>query len=132
MIKLCYKEYEWKSTQGASKSFFDKTGIDLHTVFGDYLQASIDAQDLNLISKMQAYRKLYTRDIATLALHSIIHAANDHIKINEISDATYRVDWILSGNPDDLSEPWPFVMLSTAFSINEYMNKNMPKKKADS
>jgi len=131
MIKLCYKEYDWKVTQGASKSFFDKTGIDLYTVFGDYIKASIDTQGSNIISKMQKYRKLYTRDIASLAFHSIIHAVNDEVKLEEISDATYRVDWVLSERPDGLSEPWPFVMLATAFDINEYNNNNLPKKKED-
>ena len=131
MIKLCYKEYDWKITQGACKSFFDKTGLDLHTVFGDYIDASIQSQELTLIGKMQKYRKLYTRDIASLAFHSIIHADNDEVKLDEIADATYRVDWVLSDRPDDLSEPWPFVMLNTAFDINKYHNENIPKKKAD-
>ena len=131
MIKLCYKEYDWKITQGACKSFFDKTGLDLHTVFGDYIDASIDTQGQTLIGRMQKFSKLYSRDIANKALHAIIYAANDEIKLIEIEDATYRVSWQLSERPDDMSEPWPFVMLVTAFGINEYFNSNIPKKKAD-
>tara|TARA_R110000851_G_scaffold13383_1_gene45820 strand:- start:393 stop:800 length:408 start_codon:yes stop_codon:yes gene_type:complete len=132
MIKLCYKEYDWKITQGACKSFFDKTGLDLHTVFGDYIDASIDTQGQTLIGRMQKFSKLYSRDIACKALHAIIYAANDEVKLIEIEDATYRVSWQLSDRPDDMSEPWPFVMLVTAFGINEYFNNNIPKKKADS
>jgi len=129
MIKLCYKEYEWKLTQGACKSFFDKTGLDLYTVFGDYIDASFGLAGKNLIEVMQAYSKLYSRDIANKAFYSIINAANTDVKINEIEDATYRVSWQLSDRPDDLSEPWPIVMYNTALEINDYMNKNLPKKK---
>lgn len=131
MIKLCYKEYDWKLTQGACKSFFDKTGLDLYTVFGDYIDASLNSQGETLIGRMQTFSKLHSRDIANKAFHSIISAENPDVKINEIEDATYRVSWQVSDRPDDLSEPWPLVMLSTAFAINEYMNKNLPKKKVD-
>ena len=130
MIHLCYKSYEWKLTQGACKSFFDKTGLDLYTVFGDYINASLDSQGQTLIGRMQAFSKLYSRDIANKALHAIISAENIEVKINEIEDATYRVSWQISNRPDELSEPWPIVMYQTALAINDYMNKNIPKKKA--
>lgn len=129
MIKLCYKEYEWKLTQGACKSFFDKTGLDLYTVFADYLEASFDLVGKNLIGVMQTYSRLYPKKIADQAFHSIIYAANSDVKLNEIEDATYRVSWQLSERPDDLSEPWPVVMYQTSLAINDYMNKNLPKKK---
>lgn len=131
MIHLCYKKYEWKVTQGACKSFFDKTGLDLHTVFGDYIDASLESQGKTLIGRMQTLSRLHSRHIASIALHSIISSVNKDVEIEEVEDATYRVSWQLSDRPGDLSEPWPMVMLSTALSINEYMNANLPKKKAD-
>jgi len=131
MIKLCYKEYEWKLTQGACKSFFDKTELDLYAVFGDYIDASLATQGQTLIGRMQTFSKLYSRDIANKAFHAIISAENPDVKLNEIEDATYRVSWQLSDRPDDLSEPWPIVMYQTALAINDYLNKNIPKKKAD-
>ena len=129
MIKLCYIEYEWKLSKGACKSFSDKTGLDLYTVFGDYVDASFDLVGKNLIQVMQAYAKLYPKKIADQAFYSIINAANPEVKLNEIEDATYRVSWQLSDRPDDLSEPWPVVMYQTALSINKYLNENLPKKK---
>ena len=66
---------------------------------------------------MQSLSKLYSRKIATKALHAVIKAADDSIPLAEIEDACYRVSWQLSDKPDDLSEPWP--------------NNNLPKKKAD-
>ena len=130
MINLCYKKYEWKITNGACKSFFDKTGLDLHTVFGDYIQAWLGfPESISLMDKMQLLSKIYSRDVANKAFYSIISPCYKGFAIEEIEDATYRVSWILSERPDDLSEPWPFVMLNTAMQINDYLSANMPKKK---
>ena len=131
MIKLCYKEYDWKLSNGACKSFFDKTGLDLQTVFGDYIEASLETNGKSLISRMQIFSRLYSRDIASKALFSIIKPVNDGVPLSEIEDATYRVSWMVSDRPDDLSEPWPIVMFHTALQINDYFNANIPKKKAD-
>ena len=131
MIKLCYKEYDWKISNEACKSFFDKTGLDLQTVFGDYVEASIETNGKSLISRMQIFSRLYSRKVASLALFSIIKPVNNSVSLAEIDDGTYRVSWQISDRPDDLSEPWPIVMYQTALSINEYFNANIPKKKAD-
>tara|TARA_R110000850_G_scaffold25233_6_gene72980 strand:- start:55 stop:453 length:399 start_codon:yes stop_codon:yes gene_type:complete len=131
MIHLCYKKYEWKITEGAHKYFTDKTGLDLLIVFGDYIEASFKTDGVNLIQRMQIYGKLYTREVVNYALHSIISSINPDVELKEIEDATYRVSWQLSDRPDDLSEPWCVVMYHTALEINDYMNKNLPKKKAD-
>lgn len=130
MIKLCYKEYDWKLTNGACKSFFDKTGLDLQTVFADYITAWVDLpENISLMNRMQVFSKIQTRDVASKALHSIIKPCCDGVSLDEISDATFRVSWILSERPDDLSEPWPLVMLDAALQINDYFNANIPKKK---
>ena len=130
MIKLCYKEYDFKLTSGAKKYFHDKTGLDLATVFSDYIVAFINKREgAGAFEQMQCFAKLHSRKTASLALYSIIKECNPSVSIEEIYDATCRVDWVLSDRPDDLSEPWPFVMLNTALDINDYCNKNAPKKK---
>jgi len=130
LIKLCYKEYDYRLTAGAKKYFYDKTELDLATVFTDYIVAFINKrQDAGAFEQMQNYAKLHSRKTASLALYAIIKECDKNIPLEEIYDATCRVDWILSDRPDDLSEPWPFVMLNTALEINDYFNKNMPKKK---
>ena len=129
MIHLCYKKYEWKADNGAHKSFTDKTGLDLYTVFGDYINASFGMEGINLMQRMQSFAKLYTRDIANHALHAVIHSVNPDVKLIEIEDATIRVGWQLTDRPDDLSEAWPIVMYHTALKINDYQAANLPKKK---
>ena len=130
MIKLCYKEYDWKVTTGACERFQSKTGLDLKYVFGDYIQACIEMEKgASPFIQMQIYAKLHTEKTAVLALHSIIKARDSSIPLDEVADAASRVGWLVSERPDDLSEPWPFVMLNTALQINEYYSNNIPKKK---
>tara|TARA_R110000764_G_scaffold108688_4_gene194606 strand:- start:908 stop:1330 length:423 start_codon:yes stop_codon:yes gene_type:complete len=130
MIKLCYKEYEWKASTEACKSFSDKTGLDLKSVFFDYLVCAINTpKGISLTDRMQMYSNVHSEKIAVTALHCIIKAGSDGVSIDEIADGCNRVGWLLSERPDDLSEPWPFVMVNTALDINSYFNANIPKKK---
>ena len=130
MIKLCYKEYNWKISEGAIKSFADQTGLDLETVFGDYIVACMNMpKGTKDFEQGQIYKHVYTQKIANIALHCIIKAGSDGVSIDEICDATSRVSWVISDRPDDMGEPWPFVMLRTALDINDYFQNNIPKKK---
>lgn len=130
MIKLCYKKYKWKISQGACRSFKEKTNKDLFGFFASYITASLSLPDMiSDFEQCEVFRNLHDRDDACQALHCIISEASDGIPIEEIEDATYRVSWMPTDRPDSLSEPWPMVMREVAFEINEYMNKNMPLKK---
>lgn len=132
MIKLCYKEYDWKITNGACKSFFDKTNLDLQIVLADYIisnMADIDKGAQSLLSRMVTLGKIYSRDVVNHALYSVIKPCNESVSFEEICDATYRVGWQLSDKPDDLGEPYPLIMLNLALDYNEYCNKNIPKAK---
>lgn len=132
MIKLCYKEYEWKISNGACRSFKEKTGKDLKGFFASYIVASINLPTgISLFERTEIFRDVQSREDACKALHCIIAASQDGVSLTEIEDATHRVSWTLSDRPDDLSEPWPLEMLNIAFEINEYLSSNIPKKKAD-
>ena len=130
-IKLCYKTYPIKLSVGANKAFTDSTGLDIQTVLQDYIAACSDSDGKSVMGKCVHLSKLYSRKIACKALHSLIDGACDGVPIEEIDDATFRVSWTLNNKPDDLSDPWPYVMLQAALTINEYQNKNLPEKKSD-
>lgn len=132
MITLCYKKYGWKASEGAIKSFKDKTGKDLLGVFASYITASLKlTPDTTIFERTEIFRDLNSIEIATQALHCIIFSVNENIPLDEIEDAAHRVGWTLSDKPSTLSNPWPCVMHETALAINDYMHKNLPKKKAD-
>lgn len=132
MIKLCYKEYDWKLSNGACKYFFEKTGKDLNGFFASYIVASLNLpKNISVFERMEIFRSLHSRDDASKAFYCVIDASKDGISLAEIEDATFRVGWMLNDRPDDLSEPWPLEMLRLSFDINDYMSNNIPKKKAD-
>jgi hypothetical protein len=131
MIKLCYKEYPFKVSFKACKVFHDQTGLDLPTVFMDYIAEYNKTTDMQVAERLVFLAKMYTRDIASKALHAVIDAATDGISLGEIEDAAYRVSWVQSERNDDLSEPWPMVMLSTALEINNLWAKDISVKKTD-
>lgn len=129
MIKLCYKSYEWKLSNGSSKYFFDETGLNLHTVLADYITTNIkdvSLGDQTLLSRMVVLSKIYSIEVVNHALYSVIKEVDNNIPFSEICDATYRVSWQASDREDDLSEPYTTVMLNLALDYNEYFNKNLP------
>lgn len=139
MIKLCYKSYDWKISNGACRSFKEKTGKDLMGVFAAYIVSSFNLKEgISTFERCEVLRALHEEisedgaiitssfDIAAKALHSIIQ---DEVSLDEIYDAMFRVSWTVSDRPDDLSEPWPVVMYQVALEINKYMNENLPPKK---
>jgi len=131
MIKLCYKEYPFKMNLKACKVFFDQTGLDLQTVFMKYIVACTDNRELPLMGRVVSFSEIYSRDIATKALHAVISQESDSVSLAELEDATYRVGWAQSTRDDDISEPWPFVMLDAALQINAYFAGGAEAKKTD-
>ena len=135
MIKLCYKEYDYKITNGACKSFFDKTGLDLQIVLAEYIAENYAHPEQTLLQRMVTLGKLHSRDIVNHALYAVIKPCHSEVSLDEICDATYRIGWQLSERPDDMSEPYPVVMWNLALDYNEYCNNNIPadtkKKVAD-
>jgi len=131
MIKLCYKEYNYKISLKACKVFYDKTGLDLQTVFMKYISHCSKTKGMGLAERLVSFSELYTRDIACKALHAVISEGCDGIPLAEIEDATYRVGWFENTKDDDISEPWPMVMLTTALQVNDYFASNTNVKKSD-
>lgn len=132
MIKLCYKEYPFKISLAACKAFFDATGKDLQYVLLMYLQACKDSMDIDhLVDRMAFYHKVCNFETASYAIYCLIQTENKSIPLAEVQDGMYRVSWLPSERSDELSEPWPLVMVDIATQVNEYFSTNMPVKKKD-
>lgn len=130
MVKLCYKKYKWKISNGACRSFTEKTGKDLKGFFASYIVASINLREgVSTFERCEIFRDLQSVEDACIALLSIIEAAQDGVSLDEIEDGAHRVSWTINDKPDDLSEPWPIVMLEVAMQINKYLCENLPAKK---
>lgn len=129
MIRLCYKEYPYKISLAACKAFFDATGEDLQSVLLEYLEACHRTSGMDLVKRMSEFYKICKFEVASHAIHSLVKTANKNIPIEEIQDAMFRVSWLPSDRDDDLSEPWPLVMVTIATQVNDYFVSNMPVKK---
>lgn len=130
MIKLCYKEYDYKITLGACKSFFEQTGKDLQYSLLLYLEACTTSKELPTISRLRVFHGLLSFKDASILLHSVIKQASDGVPLAEIQDAMYRVSWMPTESEDGLCEPWPLVMVELATEANIYFSE-IAKKKAD-
>lgn len=131
MIKLCYKEYDYKMSLGAIKSFKESTGMDLWCTLISFIECYLDTQKDPLVSRMRALYSIVDFEVASIAFHSLIKSGekSKNTPLAEIQDAMFRVGWTPSDREDDMSEPWPFVMVNAAFEIDSEF-KSLGKKKA--
>ena len=130
MIKLCYKEYEYKVTLGACKYFFEQTGKDLQHSLLLFLKSSSENRDLNLLSKLCHFHGILSFEDASILFFALIKQSGGGVSLDEIRDAMYRVSWTPTESEDGLCEPWPVVMLELAHEVSAYFSQ-IAKKKAD-
>ena len=129
-IKLCYKEYAFKLSEGACKRFNEETGGEIQQTLLDYMNASVESRDMpDIGKKLSHFYSVCNRYDAAKLLHNMIAEEDKSIPLAEIEDAMFRVAWT-SGIDDDWAQPWCLVMLQVATKINKYYEDNLPKKKA--
>lgn len=131
MIKLCYKEYDYKVNLAACKSFYEQTGTDLQHTLLLYLGACNKSMGQELIERMATFHNVCSFDKAAKLIHCLIKQKDTSIPLAEIEDAMFRVSWTPTDQDSDLCQPWPLVMIDIATQINDYFADNLPKKKAD-
>jgi hypothetical protein len=129
-FKLGYKAYPFSISLAACKRFTGATGLDLHDVLMDYIHAYTDISKETDLKKVSAMSKLHSRSVACHLFHSITEKESK-ITLAEFEDATYTTSWFRSEIVDDMSEPWPLVLVSVAFDVNKYINENLHVKKKD-
>ncbi len=131
MIKLCYKEYDYKLNLAACKAFFDATGKDLPYTLMRYLEACRATQGMDSLERLRHFFGVESFEVVSKLFHCLIKQEDKSIPLAEIQDAMYRVSWMPSDKDDsDLCEPWPLVVVVLATQVNEYYSK-LNKKKAD-
>jgi len=130
-IKLCYKTYPFKISLAACKAFYDATGEDLQYILLKYIEASMDTKGLALLPRTAAFLAVVKFEVAAQAIFALVRTENKSIPLDEIRDGMFRVSWLPSDRTDELSEPWPMVMLGIAVQVNKYFEQNIPVKKKD-
>lgn len=128
-IKLSYKVYDFKVSLAATKQFYDATGEDLQYILLKYIEACRDSVELDLLSRMSLFLAVCKFEVAAQAIYALVKTENKSIPLDEIRDGMFRVSWLPSDRTDDLSEPWPLVMIDVANQVNDYFAANIQVKK---
>ena len=128
-INLCYKTYPFKISLAACKQFAEQSGTDLQYALLKYIEATADTKGMGAIERMAYLQSIFTFDIASKLLHSLIKQENKNIPLVEIQDAMFKVSWLPTEDDSVLCQPWPLVMIDVATQVNTYFNDNLPKKK---
>jgi hypothetical protein len=129
-FKLAYKSYSYGMSLASCKRFTDATGLDLHPVLMGYIHKFTELKDASILDRLTQLSKLYSREVACHLFMSITDKES-HATLEEFQDATFRVSWVQSSRDDDLSEPYPLVIVGIAMEVNRYINENIHVKKKD-
>ena len=116
---------------GAIKQFKQATGKDLWFVLISFIEAYGDSIDLDSISRMRYLFSIIDFEDAAQLFYALIKQENKSIPLSEIEDAMFRVGWLPNENTDDLSNPWPLVMVVLAHDVDSAFKELPVKKKLD-
>lgn len=129
-FKLGYKTYPFSISLATCKRFTDATGLDLHDVLMDYIHAYGEVSSEKDLKKVSLMSKVHSRAIACNVFYALSDKEKE-IPLAEFQDATYLTSWFRSEIVDEMSEPWPLVLVGVAMDINKYINDNLHVKKKD-
>ena len=112
------------------KKFKQNTGLDLWGLIISFMVAYEDGKALSIIERMKKLYGTCDFEIASHAFHALID--DKSIPLEEIQDGMFRVGWMPTERDGDMSEPWPFVMASLAYELNNQFSEIVAntKKKA--
>ena len=118
-MKLCYKEYPCKMSLGAMKQFKQATGKDLWCTLLQFMECYALSEGEATLLRMRKLYEVIDFETAAQLFHALIRAENKSIPLDEIEDAMFKVGWLPTERPGDMSEPWPFVLVPLAHEINK-------------
>jgi len=118
-MKLCYKEYSCKMSLGAMKQFKQATGKDLWCSLLQFMECyALSGEDSALVRIRKLYEVLDFETAAQL-FHALIRAEDKSIPLEEVEDGMFKVGWLPSDRADNMSEPWPLVLVLLSHEINK-------------
>ena len=118
----------------AMKQFKDNTGCDMWHVLWGFINAYRDSEGLDQFKRLEVMTGVCDFFTASELFHALFSAKNSCLSLEEIQDGMHRVSGRPNADDDELSHPWPLVMVVLAYEIDAYYAKNIDtvKKKADS
>ena len=115
-------------TLGAMKQFKEATGKDLWFSLLNFLEVWSLSDGEPTLTRMKKVYEVLDFDTAAKLFHALIKAENKSIPLEEIEDAMFKVGWLPSEREDNMSHPWPLVLVTTAHDINNQFSEDVKKK----
>lgn len=113
------------------KRFKDATGRDLWALLSQYVVKYSELKDASLLSLCGELGDFCDFETASYIFYSLAKECNSRLTIDEIQDAMFHVGWRPSERPDDMSEPYPLVLVLIASDVDQYFSELVVKKKQD-
>ncbi len=104
---------------GAMKQFKQATGKDLWCTLLQFMEVYAESKDESLVVRMRKLYEIVDFETAAHLFHSLIRTEDKSIPLEEIEDAMFKVGWLPTDRPGDMSEPWTFVLVPIAHEINK-------------
>ena len=130
MIKLCYKEYDYKLSLKAIKGFKKDTGEDLMFTLSMLLSTWSDGAGMDIRNRINSLYSVCDFELAAYAFYHLIKGSKKDIPLDEIEDSMFRVGIIPNDIDDDLSSPWPLVLVKVAQDIESDFLEGASTKKS--
>jgi len=113
--------------------FLQMTGKDLSVLLVSYINSFIKSgrdEGSTTLDRLESLGQITDSVTASKALHCLI--ANDSVSLDDVQDGMFRSGLVENEDSCEDCQPWPLVMASVAFEINDQMNSiKGVKKKAD-
>jgi len=128
MIKLCYKEYDYKMDLAAMRRFKEETDKDLWCCLVNAMEAYFLSEGDPIITRLKNVYNQVDFFTASQLFYSVIKSKKDGIPLDEIQDAMFRCGILPSDDDSDKREPWPMVLIQLGVEINKSFEAFAEKK----
>lgn len=130
MIKLCYKEYDYKINLKAMDIFKKATGKDLWYMFILILNTYMKNNKSSVLDLMESIVDVCDFDTAAQLLYAVIKQGETDTPLNEIRDAMFRCGYRPVAEDDsEMRQPYPILLIQLAQAFDAEMAEQIDLKK---
>lgn len=130
-FKLAYKEYEYKPTWNAFRSFEDDTGESMLGLLYGLSNMYYEVAKCNVHEGASKFLAFCPETVGAKVFYYLAKECNSHLTIEEMHDAIFHTSNEIPKESDSFSNPWYLVLVKLAGEVFEQMNKNALKKKPE-
>lgn len=128
-FRLCYKQYDYKSTHGAHRAFQEDTGESLLGLLNDVLHMSGQMNGMTTAEATSSFLKVCPEILGAKAFYYLAKECNGALTIDEIEDAVFHTSQRIPTSSDSFGNPWYLVLAKVGAEVIEDLTSLALKKK---